>query len=207
MLQFFLGTFNCFKTLHVLIAICSLMERYWRSLNGHLRWKNLCGVFECYVWLRPFDSFIPLNFPTELTITSLDLLFSCFLGHLNLPWLSSCIKYRAFLGRDVWSPFSCTFLFLIITFNVTGSVAIWGVLSKRDLFIHSCTHQNNVFFTDPQGYMSHGRAQRGGRREHWDGSSEGRWILGKMGSHWMVPTPHSVYLTLFGLGKTSWKNI
>lgn len=143
-------------------------------------------------------SIFPQNWPSH----SLDLLFSCFLGHLNLPWLSSCIKCRAFLSRDIWSPFSCTFLSLIITFNVTGSVAIWGVISKRDLFIHSCTHQSNVFFTDPQGYtplpLDHGRAQRGGRREHWDGSSEGRWILGKMGSHWMVPTPHSVYLILFG---------
>lgn len=126
MLKFFLNTINCFKTSHVFIFIHPVTGRYWASLHGCFRWKNPCGTYECYFWLRAGDSFIPLNFPAELTITSLDNLFSCFRWNFNLFWLFSCVKCRALLCIDVYSPFSCTVLCLIITFNVIDSVPFGG---------------------------------------------------------------------------------
>lgn len=91
-LEFFLSAFNCFKTLHVFIFICPVIERHWTCLPGCLKWRNLRGVFERYLRLRPFDSLNPLNFPTKPTITSLDPLFSCFLWPLKPLRLSFCVQ-------------------------------------------------------------------------------------------------------------------
>lgn len=50
----------------------SSYRRYQTNLSGCVRWKNLHSEFECYLWFRSFNGLIPLNFLTELVVTSLD---------------------------------------------------------------------------------------------------------------------------------------
>ena len=107
-------------TLFIFISL--VIERYRISLSGCIRWKNLHSEFECYLWFRSFNGLSPLNFLTELIVTSLDPLCSCFLWYLKCFRLSVS-KSRAILGIDSGFPF---LLHISLSYN---HFQFWGFSS------------------------------------------------------------------------------